>query len=281
MRRRAFKQVDVFSDQAFRGNPVAVVFDAEGLGDEQMAAIARWTNLSETVFVLPPRRAEADYAVRIFSALEELAFAGHPTLGTCHAWLERGGMPGGEDVVQECGVGLVRIRREQHGLAFLAPPLRRNEPVDHGVVQTMLASLGIGDARVLGARWLDNGASWLALWLSRADEVLRAKPDYARLTGMQVGLFAPWPADGERVAAYEARTFIAGDAMPEDPVTGSFIAGVASWLVEERAVPGRFVVQQGRLIGRAGHVRIAVDGQCLWVGGATATRVDGELRFES
>lgn len=278
MLRRPFKQVDVFSDQAFRGNPVAVVFDAEGLDDDQMRAIARWTNLSETVFVLPPRSARADYRLRIFTTLEELAFAGHPTLGACHAWLERGGVPAGDDVIQECGIGLVQIRRTDHGLAFLSPPLLRNEQVDHGTTQTMLEALGIGDAKVLGARFLDNGIPWPALWLAHAEDVLRAKPDYARLHGAHIGLFAPWPADGGGVPEYEARTFIGGDAMPEDPVTGSFIAGVATWLTREGLAPGRFVVNQGRVIGRSGRVHATMDKDGLWIGGHATTRVDGELR---
>ena len=278
MLRRSFKQVDVFSDQAFRGNPVAVVFDAEGLGDEQMAAIARWTNLSETVFVLPPHSTQADYRVRIFTTLGELAFAGHPTLGACHAWLERGGVPAGDEVVQESGIGLVSIRRLPQGLAFMAPALLRDDPVDQADLRITLDLLGIGDAEVLGARRLDNGAPWLALWLSCADDVWRADPDYARLAGTQIGLFARRPADGEGLAEYEARTFIAGDAMPEDPVTGSFIAGVAIWLARDGLVPDRFVVNQGRAIGRAGRVHIAVEGQGLWVGGHAVTRVDGELR---
>lgn len=278
MLRHSFKQVDVFSDQAFRGNPVAVVFDAEGFDDEQMMSIARWTNLSETVFVLPPQSAQADYRVRIFTTLGELAFAGHPTLGACHAWLERGGVPAGDEVVQECGIGLVPVRRQARGLAFMAPPLLRDEPVDQATLQATLELLGIGDAQVLGARRLDNGAPWLALWLSRGDDVLRADPDYTRLVGTQIGLFARWPAHGEGLAEYEVRTFIAGDAMPEDPVTGSFIAGVATWLVRDGLVPDQFVVNQGRMVGRAGRVHIAVEGRGLWVSGHTVTRVDGQLR---
>lgn len=282
MLRRAFKQVDVFADHPFKGNPVAVILDAEGLSDDQMAAIARWTNLSETTFVLKPRDPDADYRVRIFTTLHELPFAGHPTLGTCRAWLEAGGTPRGEEIVQECGVGRVRIRRDADRLAFIAPPLLTGGPVPVSQLEAIRLALGVSAHDVLDAQWVNNGAGWLALRLSSPDVVLRIKPDFTRLGDAPVGVFAAYPvrADGD-LPAFEARAFIAGDAMPEDPVTGSLMAGIAQWLSRDRLAPDHYVVHQGRVLGRAGRIHVDRHGDDIWIGGNAITLVDGMLTMPS
>lgn len=278
MIRRAFKQVDVFAEQPFRGNPVAVILDADGLSDEQMAAIARWANLSETTFVLAPTAPGADYRVRIFTTLHELPFAGHPTLGTCRAWLEAGGTPRGEEIVQECAVGPVRIRRDGHRLAFKAPPLLTGGRVPADQTEAIRRALGVDAHEVLDAQWVDNGAGWLALRLISPEVVLRVRPDYGRLGDVPVGVFAAYPADPASGAPeFEARAFIAGDAMPEDPVTGSLMAGIAQWLARDRLAPDRYVVNQGRMLGRAGRIHVERHGDDLWIGGNAITLVDGVL----
>ncbi|UPG89980.1 PhzF family phenazine biosynthesis protein [Luteibacter aegosomaticola] len=270
---RRFKQVDVFSRTPFKGNPVAVVLDAEGMTDDDMAAMARWTNLSETTFVLPPQHPRADYRVRIFTTLYEMPFAGHPTLGTCHAWLEAGGKPQGDDIIQECGVGLVRIRRDGGLLAFTAPPLVRSGPVDTSQAQIIRSALGLTEADVLDAQWVDNGAGWLALRLARRDVVLGITPDFSKLGETPVGVFA-----GED-DVFEMRAFIAGDAMPEDPVTGSLAAGIAMWLAKDGLAPDAYVIQQGRRLGRAGEIHIARDADGIWIGGSALTLLDGVLHL--
>jgi len=276
--RRSFKQVDVFAHQAFKGNPVAVVLDAGAVSEVQMAAIARWTNLSETTFVLPAADPKADYRVRIFSTLHELPFAGHPTLGTCHAWLEAGGKPKGREIIQECGVGLVRIRQEEGRLAFVAPPLLRSGPVKAEQLLSIRRALGIDASEVLDAQWVDNGTGWLALRVSSPDIVLRVRPNFAELGDVPVGIFAEWPSiQGAGVAAFEVRAFIAGDAMPEDPVTGSLAAGVAQWLRGDHLAPDNYVIHQGRMLGREGKIHVTRDGRDIWVGGNTVTLIDGTL----
>jgi PhzF family phenazine biosynthesis protein len=276
--RRLFKQVDVFSDQPFKGNPVAVILGGDDLSGDQMAAIARWTNLSETTFVLKPSDPRADYRVRIFTTVQELPFAGHPTLGTCHAWLEAGGKPRGSEIIQECGVGLVRVRRDAHRLAFVAPPLQRSGPVTADQAEAVRRALHIEAHELLDAQWVDNGVGWLALRLSSPDVVLGIKPDFTRLGSAPVGVFAAWPASVSNVGqAFEVRAFIAGDAMPEDPVTGSLVAGIAQWLRSDRLAPDSYLVNQGRLLGRAGKIHVNVLGEDIWVGGNTLTLVDGVL----
>lgn len=231
MRTFPFQQVNVFSQDPLRGNPLAVVLDAEGIDDARMAAFAHWTNLSETTFLLPPTDPQADYRVRIFTTLEELPFAGHPTLGSCHAWLAHGGVPKGAEIVQECGIGRVRIRRSASGLAFLAPPLLRGEALPPDLRERVRRGLGVAAEDVVDARWADNGTGWLALRLRDRAAVLAIQPDYAQLEGMKVGVFGPWlPSDGDE-AQYESRAFIAGDGAPEDPATGSLNAGIARWLL--------------------------------------------------
>ena len=273
-----FKQIDVFSTVALKGNPVAVVLNADGLTDAQMADFARWTNLSETTFVLKPQNPEADYRLRIFTTLKELPFAGHPTLGSCHAWLEAGGKPKGEEIVQECSAGLIRIRRNAGQLAFTAPPLLRAGAVEDALLQRLCRGLGIESQAVALARWVDNGPGWVALMLRDREQVLALNPDYAQLLGLSIGVVAPWNAerDGDE-AQFEVRAFCAGEGMPEDPVTGSLNAGLAQWLIADGHAPTRYVASQGTAMGRAGRVSIEQIGADIWVGGAAVTCISGQL----
>lgn len=275
-----FKQVDVFSQTALKGNPLAVVFDAGSLSDERMAAFANWTNLSETTFILEPRDPRADYRVRIFTTLSELPFAGHPTLGTCHAWLQAGGVPKGAEIIQECGVGLVRIRREGPELAFLAPPLLRSGPVEADVMERVQRGLGITPDEVVRAQWVDNGAGWLAVMLKDRQQVLNLQPDHSQMQGLAVGVIAAWDPerDGDE-ARFEVRAFISGDGMPEDPATGSLNAGIAQWLLAEGLAPESYTVSQGLSMGRAGKLRINRLGNEIWIGGSVVTCIEGQLRL--
>ena len=273
-----FKQVDVFSRSPLKGNPLAVVFGADELSDERMAAFAAWTNLSETTFILQPRDPRADYRVRIFTTLKELPFAGHPTLGTCHAWLEAGGVPMAEEVIQECGVGLVRIRRQGAELAFLAPPLIRTGPVDAGIVERVRLGLGLERGAILRSQWVDNGAGWLAVMLADRQQVLDLQPDHAQMLGLAVGVVAPrQPARDGDAAQFEVRAFISGDGMPEDPATGSLNAGLAQWLLMEGLAPPSYVVSQGVTMGRAGRIQVEQVGDEIWVGGPVVTCISGTL----
>lgn len=273
-----FKQVDVFSTVALKGNPVAVVLNADSLTDAQMADFARWTNLIETTFVLKPQNPEADYRLRIFTTLKELPFAGHPTLGSCHAWLEAGGTPKGEEIIQECSAGLIRIRRDAGQLAFTAPPLLRTGAVESELLQRICGGLGIELQAVVLARWVDNGPGWVALMLRDREQVLALNPDYAQLLGLSIGVVAPWNAgrDGDE-AQFEVRAFCAGEGMPEDPVTGSLNAGLAQWLIGEGLAPARYVASQGTAMGRAGRVAIEQIGDDIWVGGSAVTCISGWL----
>lgn len=275
-----FKQVDVFSRTPLKGNPLAVVFAGDELSDERMAAFAAWTNLSETTFILQPQDPRADYRVRIFTTLKELPFAGHPTLGTCHAWLEAGGQPKGEEVIQECGVGLVRIRRQGAELAFLAPPLIRTGPVEPELVERVRLGLGLEPGAIVRSQWVDNGADWLAVMLEDRQQVLDLQPDHAQMLGLAVGVVAPWhpETDGD-AAQFEVRAFISGDGMPEDPATGSLNAGLAQWLLKEGLAPSSYVVSQGVTMGRAGRIEVEQVGDEIWVGGPVVTCISGTLRL--
>lgn len=272
-----FLQVNVFSTDPLLGNPLAVVLDADGMSDARMAAFARWTNLSETTFVSTPTDPRADYRVRIFTTLGELPFAGHPTLGSCHAWLANGGVPQGGEIVQECGIGLVRIRCDAAGLAFEAPPLRREGPLDPALRERVRAGLGVAVDDLVDAQWVDNGPPWLALRLRSRAAVLAVRPDYAALDGLMVGVFAAC-GEGDAVdAQFESRAFIAGEAAPEDPVTGSLNAGIAQWLLRDGAAPDRYVISQGTALGRAGRVQVERVGDALWIGGACVTCIEGSV----
>jgi PhzF family phenazine biosynthesis protein len=272
---RDFRQVDVFTTTPYLGNPVAVVLDAGGLADEDMARFARWTNLSETTFVLPPTADGADYYVRIFTPTLELPFAGHPTLGTCHAWLEAGGTASRDGVVvQQCGAGLVPIRDTADGLAFAAPPLLRSGPVDEPLVEHLAAVLGIDRAAIVDAQWADNGPGWVAVLLASADEVLALRPN---VTDLDVGVVGPYPPGSPQ--AFEVRAFTPKlGGTDEDPVTGSLNASLAEWLLRTGRATAPYVASQGAALGRRGRVHISADeAGVIWVGGGTVTCVTGQV----
>ena len=314
MKTRPFKQVDVFTDQPYFGNPLAVVLDGSDLDDTAMQRFARWTNLSETTFVLPPTEPSADYRVRIFTPGGELPFAGHPTLGTCHAWLQAGGIAKRKDlVVQQCAVGLVNIRRDpsagsgQAGqLAFAAPPLKRSAP-SPAVLAQVAAALGLKAQHIVAAQLLDNGPVFLGLLLDSADTVLRVEPDHPALKkldakvgliGAHVAQTAPvliarnnrearafagstQAAPEEQAADFEVRGFVAPSGVNEDPVTGSLNASLAQWLMAEGHAPERYVAAQGTCLGRAGRVHLSRESTggttAVWVGGESVTCVDGSV----
>jgi PhzF family phenazine biosynthesis protein len=270
--RRTFTQVDVFGAEPLRGNPVAVVLDAEGIDEETLQRMAAWTNLSETTFVLPAQAEGADYRVRIFTPTRELPFAGHPTLGTCHAWLEAGGAPARADrIVQECGAGLVEVRRTADGLAFAAPPLKRDGPVEEAVVAEVAAALGIERDEVVDAQWADNGPGWVALLLESAERVLSLEPAHVQHDVGVVGPHAPGAPEAIEVRAF----FPKAGVLTEDPVTGSLNAGLASWLLDSGRLTAPYVARQGTALGRAGRVHITREDGAIWVGGATTTVLDG------
>lgn len=273
-----YTEVDVFTDRPFKGNALAVVFEADGLSEAQMAEFARWTNLSETTFLQKPGSPEADYRVRIFTPGGELPFAGHPTLGSCHVWLEAGGQPRERNVVvQECGVGLVRIRRDGQRLAFAAPPLRRSGPADEGACEHVARGLGLPRAALKHVQWVDNGPGWLAVWLESAQAVLELQPDFAAMAPLKVGVVGPYPAGSE--CAFEVRAFVPTLGVPEDPVTGSLNAGLAQWLIGAGLAPASYVASQGTALGRAGRVFVEQSGADIWVGGHSITCVEGRLRL--
>ena len=274
---RAFRQVDVFSTEPLLGNPVAVVHDADGLSTDQMAAFARWTNLSETTFLLRPTTPGADYRLRIWTPGGELPFAGHPTLGSAHAWLEAGGVPAeAGEVVQECGAGLVRVRRTEQRLAFAAPPLLRSGPVDASALARVCRALRIAESDVVDAAWVDNGPGWVAVLLDDADAVLDLRPDLTAFGGLEIGAVGPH-GRGESDADVEVRAFVPSLGIGEDPVTGSLNAGIAQWLAGGR-LPTSYVAAQGAALGRRGrvHVETGTDGT-IWVGGATLTTIVGDV----
>lgn len=278
MSTRTFKQVDVFTSVPYRGNPLAVVLDGTGLPDEEMQRFTDWTNLSEATFLLPPTQPEADYRVRIFCPGRELPFAGHPTLGSCHAWLEAGGRPRREYVVQECGVGLVKIRREGQRLAFAAPPLRRSGPLAEEDVALIARGLGIARSDIVDHAWCHNGPEWRSVMLRSAEQVLALKPDTAVLAGLMVGVVGSRPAGDE--CAFEVRAFFPGaSGMAEDPVTGSLNAALAQWLIAAGHAPERYVASQGSALGRAGRVHVQRDGADVWIGGDSVTCIDGSVRL--
>lgn len=305
MKTRPFKQVDVFTAQPYFGNPLAVVLDGSGLDDETMQRFARWTNLSETTFLLPPSDPAADYRVRIFTPGGELPFAGHPTLGSCHAWLQAGGQPKRKDfIVQECRVGLINIRREDTRQAFAAPALKRSAP-SPVVLAQVAAALGLKAQHILSAQLLDNGPVWLGLLLDSAETVLQIEPDHLALKkhGVKVGVAGAYRAQDATVliarknrearafaagapaavaepaaADFEIRAFAAPMGIEEDPVTGSLNASMAQWLIAEGHAPERYLASQGVCLGRAGQVHIERDvaGQ-VWVGGQSVTCIEGSV----
>ena len=295
---RRFAQVDVFSAVPFQGNPVAVIVDADGLDETQMARIANWTNLSETTFVLPPDDPGADYRLRIFTPHRELPFAGHPTLGSAAAWLDAGGAPKHEDrIVQECGAGLVDIRRSprrggptqtidltnqtdptvepSETLAFAAPDRLRSGPLDDVYVDQIATALGVDRSEILDHQWADNGPGWAAVRLASAEQVLALNPDFSAIPDAKLGVLGAHPeaADHE----YEIRAFVPGVGVAEDPVTGSLNASVAQWLIGENLAPNRYTATQGTALGRSGVISISAEHDEIWIGGATSICVRGTV----
>lgn len=313
MHKRPFKQVDVFTVTPYRGNPLAVVLDGEGLTTQEMQDFTHWTNLSECTFLLPPtaegRAAGAHYRVRIFCPGRELPFAGHPTLGSCHAWLEAqlathaaasGATALGTGVaatnasgdtasalpttiLQECGAGLVRIRREGRRLAFAAPPLLKSGPLPEEDLGRIAAGLGITRADILHHAWCDNGPNWRGVLLGSAEQVLALKPDAALLGDMDLGVVGPWATATDDTSthdspAFELRAFFPGNSgLTEDPVTGSLNAAVAQWLIGAGLAPSRYLAAQGTAMGRAGRVHVTQDAEAIWVGGDSVTCIDGSV----
>ena len=274
-----FSQVNVFSADALGGNPLAVVHDAEGISDAQMAALARWTNLSETTFLLPPSGKGADYRVRIWTPGGELPFAGHPTLGSCHAWLAAGGRPGRPDIVfQQCGVGLVRVRCGGPRLAFAAPPLKRTGPLEPGLLEKIARGIGVPARDIVQHQWVDNGPGWCAVMLRDAQQVLSLQPDWAALDPLKLGVVGPHAAGHD--AAFEVRAFIAGGgAGYEDPVTGSLNASLAQWMIGAGLAQPAYVAAQGTAMKRAGRVHLRKDGEAVWVGGDVVEVIDGTIHL--
>ena len=298
MRARPFAQIDVFTAAPGYGNPVAVVLDGTDLGDAAMQRFARWTNLSETTFVLPPTDPQADYALRIFTPGGELPFAGHPTLGSCFAWLAAGGQPKSADrIVQQCAKGLIPIRRDGERLAFAAPPSVRSDPAP-ALLADIAQALGVEPTPIVRAQRLDNGPVWLTLQLDSADTVLALEPDHAWLAalGQKVGVIGVYPAptaielvsrSSREARAFgapppapliEVRAFAAPIGVPEDPVTGSLNASLAQWLIEAGELPPRYVAAQGTALGRAGRVHVERDAEGqVWIGGDCVGVIQGQV----
>lgn len=278
-RSRPFAQVDVFSATPYLGNPVAVVLDGTGLADEQMQRLARWTNLSETTFVLPPTVAEADYRLRIFTPGGELPFAGHPTLGSARAWLDNGGTPRhASRVVQECAAGLISVRRGDGLLSFAAPPLVRDGALDEEFVDEIVAAFGITRDHVIAHQWVDNGPGWAVVQLHTAEDVLALEPDLSGIPTAMIGAIGAYPEGSAH--AFELRTFAPGVGVPEDPVCGSMNASVGQWLTATGAAPATYRVSQGTRMGRAGTIEVAADADgTVWVGGAATCYIHGTITF--
>ncbi len=275
---RRFAQVDVFTAEPLKGNPLAVVIDGSGLTDAEMAAFARWTNLSETTFLLPPTNPAADYRVRIFTPGRELPFAGHPTLGSAHVWLASGGdakRPG--ELVQECAIGLVRIQRDGARLAFAAPPLLRQGDVEPALREQVLRALRMAPEALLDLVWVDNGPGWMAARLPDAAAVLALQPDFLAMAGLKLGVVGAHPAGSE--AQFEVRAFVPDLGVPEDPVTGSLNAGIALWLQAAGLAPDAYVASQGAALGRAGRVHVKRESDTTWIGGDVTPLIHGQVRL--
>lgn len=273
---RTFTQVDVFTDEFMYGNPVAVVHDADGISDDDMAAFARWTNLSETTFLLQPTTDLADYRLRIFTPGGELPFAGHPTLGSARAWLEAGNTPRTPGTLrQECAAGLIELKQDGDRLAFAAPPLVREGPVDIAVMAQITKALDIDKDVVEAANWVDNGPGWVGLLLLGAEDVLEMKPHFSLLGDLHVGVIGPY--DAADTPTYETRAFVPGLGVPEDPVTGSLAAGFATWLIPEGLAPERYTVHQGTALQRRGRIHVEKDNDRIWIGGDTIIGIRGDV----
>jgi PhzF family phenazine biosynthesis protein len=274
-----FQQVDVFSSVPLGGNPLAVVVGADALTEKQMGAFANWTNLSETTFLVKPTKPEADYRVRIFTREQELSFAaGHPTLGSCYAWLNCGGQPKRQEIVQECAATLTPIRRASGRLSFAAAKLIREGPLEPDVLARVIDGLHLAPDAIVASSWVDNGPGWLAILLRSRQEVLALRPEYSRIAGLRVGVLAPWdPEKDGSDAQFEVRAFSAAVGGFEDPVTGSLNAGLAMWLIGSGRARSRYIASQGTALGRMGRVLVERDGDQTWIGGAVSPCITGVL----
>lgn len=275
---RRYSEVDVFSAKAYRGNALAVVHDAEDLSTAEMQQFANWTNLAETTFLLPPTDSRADYRVRIFTASEELPFAGHPTLGSARAWLGSGGAVGARGVImQECGAGIVPVRVRADRLAFAAPPLTRYEAIEEARLQQVASVLGIEREYILDSSWIVNGPRWMGIRLASAQDVLALRPDRTRLDDLEIGVVGPHAPGAD--AQFEVRAFFGGDAVWEDPVTGSLNAGLARWMSDTQVAPSNYVAAQGTVLGREGRVHIDIEDDTIWVGGKATLCIEGTVQL--
>lgn len=276
---RAFQMVDVFGEGPFSGNPLGVVLGAEGLDTDEMMRITRWLNLSETTFLLPPTDPGADYLVRIFTLQRELPFAGHPTLGSCHAWLEAGGTPRQEGhIVQQCGAGLVPIRRQGELLAFAAPPLIRSGPVEPEVLREAADVLNIPLESIVEAQWVDNGPGWIGILLGSAEEVLALEPKRHHPSRIDIGVVGPHK---EGPIGFELRAIFSDHtgALIEDPVTGSLNASVAQWLIGSGRAPTSYLAAQGTRLGRSGRIHVVQEDGEIWIGGKSVSHISGSIGF--
>lgn len=281
---RPFAQVDVFSNTPYLGNPVAVVLDAEGMTDEAMAEFARWTNLSETTFVLPPTNPSADYRLRIFTPGGELPFAGHPTLGSGHAWLESGGVPKTEGtLVQECGAGLVSLNinadtNSSSRLAFKAPETTKSGPLDADTLLEIIEALDVEPGEIIDHQWVDNGPGWACIQLASAERVLQLNPKFTDGSNLMLGLLGAYPSGSS--AAFELRAFAPKIGVFEDPVTGSLNASVAQWLFATGVASRHYTASQGGRLGRKGVIDLSIDAEGdVWVGGPTITCIRGAVEI--
>lgn len=273
-----FSQLDVFTDQPMRGNPLAVVHDATGLNEATMQRFAAWTHLSETTFLLPPTVDGADYQVRIFTPGGELPFAGHPTLGSCHAWLRAGGRPRNPGlIVQQCGIGLVRVRQQGQRLAFAAPPLLRDGPLEEPLLERIARALGLERSTIRAHQWVDNGPGWCAVMLDSAERVRAVRPNFSLIHDLKLGLIGPQSQDSD--TAFEVRAFVPALGVPEDPVTGSLNAGLALWLMRVGLAPDRYVAAQGSALGRLGRIHVERLGEAVWVGGDVTNVIQGTVQL--
>lgn len=275
---RKFKQVDVFGSGPFSGNPVAVVLEGEGISETEMQRFARWTNLSETTFLLPPTAPNADYRLRIFTPIRELPFAGHPTLGSAHAWLEAGGQPKNSAfVVQECKAGLIQIQKSEH-LQFAAPPQVRSGPVGESDLEAIARALQIPRSGIVQHNWVDNGPGWVGVMLESAQAVLDVVPEAVAMAGWEIGVVGPYPAGSP--CQFEVRALVGKGAVYEDPVTGSLNASLAQWMIQSGLAPERYIASQGTQLGRSGRVYVQQDAEGqVWIGGATVTAIEGTVNL--
>jgi PhzF family phenazine biosynthesis protein len=271
-----FHQLDVFSNQPLKGNPLAVVHGAADLSTSAMADFASWTNLSETTFLLPPTDPQADYQVRIFTPGKELPFAGHPTLGSCYAWLAKGGQPKNPPfIIQECGIGLVKIRQHDDRLAFAAPALSKTGELDEAMLHQIALGLGLHRSDILLHQWVDNGPGWCVVMLESAEKVLSLQLNGAHLAPFKLGVIGPCSAGAD--TDFEVRAFVLPYGITEDPVTGSLNAGIAKWLIGAGLAPSHYIVSQGTALRRRGRVFIDQDGDDIWIGGEVTICIEGNV----